>query len=207
MVTKLFSEADRAHIEAAVQKLEKRSSIELVVAVLHRSADYWQWRVLLAGCWALAAAFAALYFDASLHPVWAVALEPPIGAAAFAVLGWGPVYRGLIPSSLAAQTVRGRAFQAFAEHGLHRTRDRTGLLILISELERQVVILGDSGLHQHVGESGWQEHVALLVRRIRERKAASGVVEVIEQMAETLAVEFPPRADDINELSDAVIEG
>jgi putative membrane protein len=110
-----------------------------------------------------------------------------------------------MPAAEAEQAVRGAAFRMFAEHGVHNTRGRTGILLLISELERRAVILGDSGIHAKVGEDGWPRHVELLVSRIREGRTADGIIEVLGALETALAEGLPVAPDDTNELSNRVI--
>lgn len=207
MVRRGLSDSDRQRIESSVRQLEQRSSLEVVVAIVGRSADYWQWRVGLAASWALASACAVLRFLPSAHPLWAVLAEVPVALLVYLAFGLTPMHRLLIPKAYSERAVRARAFQLFAERGLHHTRDHTGLLLLVSELEHQVVILGDSGLHAQVGESGWQRHVAALVERIRQGQTVDGILEVLAEIETSAGSAFPPRPDDSNELSDAVIEG
>ena len=80
-------------------------------------------------------------------------------------------------------------------------------MILLSELEHRVVILGDSGIHALVGESGWREHVDRIVARIHEGRAAEGVLETIAVLEPLLAEHAPRRADDQNELANTVVRG
>jgi uncharacterized membrane protein len=70
-----------------------------------------------------------------------------------------------------------------------------------------VVILGDSGIHGLVGESGWQEHVQRIVDRIHEGRAADGVLETLAVLEPLLAARAPRREDDENELADHVVRG
>lgn len=202
----LLSDSDRAQIEAAIGQIERRSSLEVVVAVVRRSADYWQWRVALAASWGLLGACVVLQFLPSVQALWAVLLELPIAVLAYLAFGLRPLHRLLIPRVYSERAVTAQAFQLFAERGLHQTREHTGLLILVSELEHRVVILGDSGLHARVGETGWQRYVDALVRRIREGQTVAGILEVLAQI-ETSASALPARPDDVNELPDSVVEG
>lgn len=207
MVSRLLQPGDRERIEAAVQQIEQRSSLEVVVAVVARSADYWQFRVVLAAGWGLAAGCAILLFLPQMHPWWAVLSELPVALLTYLASGIRPVHRVLIPESYSADAVQARAFQLFSERGLHRTRAHTGLLLLVSELEHRVVFLGDSGVHVHVGEQGWQRHVDLIVRRIREGQAASGILEALSLIESSAGKAQPVTEGDTNELPDSVIEG
>jgi putative membrane protein len=205
MVNSLLSEADAREVEAAVARVERQTAAELVVAVVPRSADYWQGRVLLSAAWALAAGFAFLHFAPWHEPALALLLELVVGLLAFWVSGATHLRRALVPAGAAAQAVQARAFQLFSERGLHGTRARTALLVFVSELEHRVVLLGDHTIHERLGQSGWDEYVALLVSHIRDGRTKQGILEVLTRLEPELAAVAPRDHDDTNELSDSVL--
>lgn len=159
--------------------------------------------VLLA--WSLAAAFAVLEFWPDQPPVLALLAELGVGLGAFLVLGVPALQRRLVSPAAAERAVHARAFQLFAERGLYGTRGRTGLLIFVSELERRVVLLGDATLHAELGQKGWQQEIERLIGRIREGRLSDGLLEVLAELEPRLSAVAPPRADDANELPDAVV--
>lgn len=203
----LVSDTEAADIEKAIARIESNTSTELVVAVVAQSHDYAAARALFAFGWTLAATLAIHYFFEDLSSWWLIPLEFPIAFAFYALLGVPALRRLTVRGALAEEAVQARAFALFAERGLHRTRDRTGLLILLSELEHRVVILGDSGIHELVGDSGWKEQVDRIVKRVREGKAAQGILESLEHLEPLLAQKAPRRHDDQNELEDRVLRG
>lgn len=203
----LVNTNDARRIEAAIKAAEAGSGTELVVAVVKRSGEYWVQPMLAAAAWALAAAIAVLHFRPELDPLWAIGAEIVVGAAALALFRTRAVLHRLIPRGLAQHNVEQRALSLFAERGVHRTRDRTGMLLLVSELERRVVILGDTGIHERVGDEGWSAHVEHIVSAIRAGDAATGIVQVIERLGRVHAELVPRRPDDVNELPDDVIRG
>ena len=205
MVSKLLSDADAQAIEAAVARAETESAVELVVAVLPRSHDYWQVRVGLAVAWALAAGLGFLLFAPWHEPMLAISIQVLVGGLAFAVAGSTPVLRLLISERTAQQAAQARAFQLFAERGLYRTKARTALLIFVSELEHRVILLGDQTLDAALGQDGWDRNVALLLERIRGGRARDGILELITQLQPQLAWVAPPVAGDVNELPDAPV--
>jgi putative membrane protein len=79
------------------------------------------------------------------------------------------------------------------------------MLILVSELERRVVILGDRGIHERVGDAGWQEHVDHVIDAIHRGELARGLLDVIERLGATHAAANPVRGDDTNELPDELV--
>lgn len=207
MVRSLLSESEAREVEAAVGRLEAQTAAEIVVAVLPQSLDYWQPRVLCSVAWSLAAGFAFLHFEPWQHPAWSLVVEVLVGVATHALLGLPALKRLLLRGDAVTQAVRARAFQLFAERGLYGTGGRTALLIFVSELEHRVVLLGDHGIHSQLGQSGWDEQVALLIRYIRQGKLRDGLFAVLDQLAPHLARVAPRAHDDVNELPDAVLRG
>lgn len=205
MVKSILSEADAREVEAAVARVESQSAAEVVVAVLPHSGDYWQGRVLLALCWAFGAAFAFLHFEPWREPTLGLVLAVVVGSLVFALSRLPALQRRLIAPAVAERAVNARAFQLFAERGLQGTRDRTALLIFVSELEHRVVVLGDRTLDARLGQKGWDEYVALLVQQIRAGQARAGLLTVLERLTPLLAELAPRAADDENELPDAVV--
>jgi len=207
MVSSLLNDADAREVEAAVTRVELRTAAELVVAVLPRSADHWQGRLLVSLAWALAGAFAVLEFAPQRASVWALLVELGVGAFSFWALGWSPLQRWLVSPVAASRAAHARAFQLFAERGLYGTQGRTALLIFVSELERRVVLLGDAAIHAQLGQAGWDAEVSRLIGRIRERRLRDGLLEVIADLEPRLAQVAPRKPDDVNELPDAVLRG
>jgi putative membrane protein len=201
----LLSEEERTQIEQAVARLERRTAAEFVVACVPKSANYAELRALVTGCWTLAAALMCMELLPETNPLWIVIAELPAALLLWMLLGWPPLHRRLIPPGAAERAVQTRAFELFSERGVHRTRDGTGILLLISELERRVTVLGDHAVHALVGPDGWQKHIDHLIGRVREHKTAQGVLEVMAELEALLAKELPPRSDDENELPNAVV--
>jgi len=201
----LLSDSDLERVERAVQELEKTSATELVVAVFERSGEYWQRRVAVALLWSIGAALGLVELFPELYAAWAVVLQIPVGFLTYALFGVDVLERLLIPKSTAAEAVDRRALETFAARGLYKTRDRTGMLILISELEHRVVILGDTGIHERVGSAGWQAHVDHLTAAIRRGDAVTGLLEVIERLGKLHAEHVPARPDNFNELPNEVV--
>ena len=207
MVKSLLSAADARDVEAAVERVEQSTSAEVVVAVVPASADYWQGRVLLSVAWALGAGFAFLHFAPWQEPALALLLELMVGGLAFWLSGSLLLRRLLLPRGLAERAVQARAFQLFAERGLHGTRARTALLIFVSELEHRVVLLGDHTIDERLGQQGWDEHVRQLTAELRAERAKAGLLQLLERLEPQLAAVAPREHDDVNELPNAVLRG
>lgn len=205
MVISLLSEADARDVEAEVARVERATSAQLVVAVVPQSAEHWRGRVLVSLALGFVAAFLFLAYLPGRARVWALAVEASVALLSFIVLRAPSLQRWLVAPRDAEEAAHRRAFQLFGERGLYGTKGRTALLIFVSELERRVVLLGDAAIHAQLGQSGWQEEVQRLVRRIREGRLRDGLLEVLAELEPKLALAAPPLAGAENELPDAVL--
>lgn len=200
----LLTAQDRQRIETSISAAERMTAAEIVVACIAHGDSYLDLRVLAAGLIALAGgaglSLGLPWLD--LHEL--LALQTLIAVAVFAVSGLAPVLRACVPGARKHSAVERAAQLAFLKHSVFATRERTGVLILLSELEHKVVILGDQGIHARVQDPGWQKHVESIVRAIGAGRAADGVCEVIDSLAKVLAEGAPIRADDTNELPNRV---
>jgi uncharacterized membrane protein len=102
-------------------------------------------------------------------------------------------------------SVQRAAERAFARLGMTRTRAHNGVLIFIVPTRRSFVVLGDSGVHERVGQKLWEDVVGVMTPHFRRGAFTDGVVTGIQTVAEELAREFPyDPATDVQELPDAV---
>ena len=104
-----------------------------------------------------------------------------------------------------AMAVRDRSVRAFVEEEVFNTRERTGILIFISLLERRVEVVGDSGINALVNPEDWAHVVEDILRGVRSGTMTDGIVKAIDrcgQLLEERGVEI--RDDDENELGDSV---
>jgi putative membrane protein len=200
----LFTKPEGERIAATISEVEQRTAGEIVVAEVPASDDYAEVRLFATLVVGLLVASAVHFVWPALQVGLVLALQFGAGVVTYLFTLQTSVLRLLLPRARAQRAVERAAELAFLEHGVFRTRDRTGVLIFLSALEHRVVILGDEGIHARVKEPGWSELVALLVRAIKERRAGAGVCQVVEKLGETLARDAPVRSDDTNELDNRV---
>ncbi|WP_447860855.1 TPM domain-containing protein [Nitrospira calida] len=210
-----FSAEDLDKIRNAVRAAERTTRGEIVPMIVPASARYRDvgYRVGLAS--ALLVLTVLLVVDSKWAPWgWHAANA---GWLLFAVVGayamgqWAGTFPAVIrlftsPERMAMK-VRLRAEQAFYRHGLHKTKDRTGILILVSLLEHRVHVLADKGINDRVPPGTWDRIVAGLVDGIRAGRPTEALCEAIARCGEVLA-RFCPAGpgDNPNELSNELIQ-
>ena len=101
--------------------------------------------------------------------------------------------------------VRTAAEKAFERLGMAATKDRNAVLFFVVPARRKFVVLGDSGIHEKVGQEFWHHIVRTVTARLNQGDFTGGLVAGIEAVGEDLARQFPNRgASDMNELPDDV---
>jgi putative membrane protein len=98
------------------------------------------------------------------------------------------------------------ALAAFYGHKLDATRERNGVLLFISMLERRVFILADKGVNDKVDPAFWRGMVDSLTTAIRHGDRGPAVCRTVADIGAVLRQHFPPRPDDRNELDDLIVE-
>jgi uncharacterized membrane protein len=96
------------------------------------------------------------------------------------------------------------ARRAFEKIGMTRTRARNGVLFFVSVRDHKLAVIGDQGIHEHVAPDFWAGVVAHVEASFAQRRFGDGLAEGIASVAAELARHFPRRADDVNELPDAM---
>lgn len=203
MAAKFLDPAARAAFASAIEAIEGASAAEVVVAVRRRSASYLHANVAIGAAVAVAG-LAATLFSAHEFALTSILVDPfVVGGIAGALVELLPgVKRALSPRSMRHREVLRGARATFVERGVHRTRDRSGILVYVSWLEREVVLVGDSGIERVLAGDAGADATRTLTAAIRDGGAA--VARELGRLAPALAAGLPRRADDISELPDEV---
>jgi putative membrane protein len=209
MVKKLFTQLDRDKIKLTVAQVEKNTRGEIVPVVVATSAFY-GWVHWLCGAiglslatlflvfWNVRDAWPFEWFEIFLIQFLASLMGVGLSALPF-------VKRALIPRSFKDAAVHEAALASFITHGVHQTKEHTGILIFISLFEQQVEILGDKGIHEAISTKDfWQSQTKEIVRGIHAGQASDGLINAINSMGKILAQHFPSTGDNPNELPDDI---
>jgi uncharacterized membrane protein len=95
----------------------------------------------------------------------------------------------------------------FKKLGMSATALRNGVMIYIAYSDRKFCIIGDVGIHQHLGDHFWITISTKMEEAFRAGLMREGVTNAVREVGEALAAHFPRMKNDINELSDEVQTG
>lgn len=96
------------------------------------------------------------------------------------------------------------ARKIFTRLGMHKTRERNGILIYIATYSHKIAVIGDEGIHQKVGAAFWEQLVNGVIHKFREHRKAEALAECIIDCGKQLKTFFPRRDDDVNELNNQI---
>jgi putative membrane protein len=201
-----FTSEEKERVQQAVIAAEKNTSGQIVPMLVSASGHYAE--VELGGlCIGLViGTLAALLWQDPWGSIHSQLFWPLGGALLGLVLCAIPAIKRLfIPKARVAEAVHLHSLAAFTGHGLHHTKNHTGILILTSLLERRVVVLADRGINEKVEAGSWDEVVRIITDGLRARDACSAFCKAIERCGEILARHFPRSPDDEDELPDKLI--
>ena len=77
------------------------------------------------------------------------------------------------------------------ELGLHKRGRGNAVLIVISHLDHQFAIWGDSAVHEKAGQELWDRAARALRGHFAERRYAEGIEDCVGEVGRTLAELFP----------------
>jgi putative membrane protein len=203
VASKFLDATARTAFTRAIEAIEQGSAAEVVVAVRRRSAPYLHANVAI-GVAVAVAGLAAMLFSDHVFALTSILVDPfVVGGAAGALVELLPgIKRALTPRRIRQRAVLRAARATFVERGVHRTRDRSGLLVYISWLEREVALVADAGLERALPAELLGDATRTLIAAIRDGGAA--VARELARFAPALATAMPRRDDDTNELPDEV---
>ena len=82
------------------------------------------------------------------------------------------------------------------------------ILIFLAAKEQSFAIIGDSGIHERVGEEFWRLVAAHLTEHFQKKEFTEGIVDAVNEVGEQLATFFPHAGEgDRNELSNEISTG
>lgn len=100
-----------------------------------------------------------------------------------------------------------RAAYIFEKLGMHRTKERNGILFYLAVGSKKFAILGDAGINSRVPENFWDNIKNTMADNFQKGDFAEGLSTGIILTGEQLKKHYPHQVDDVNELSDEISYG
>jgi putative membrane protein len=206
---------ERERIRLAVHAAEQHTNAEIVPMIVSRSGLYRDAQHRAGITLALVALVILLSMEILWLPWgWHASNAAWLVLATILAYGGGtwlgtlfPIIRLFTPTDRMRHKVRLRAERAFAQHAVSQTRERTGILIMVSLLEHRIYVLPDQPLFRRVSMERWSLVVEAAVSRLKADDIVGGLCQSI-QMCGVLLAELCPgrRGDNPDELSNELVQ-
>lgn len=210
---RILSDDDRTQLDQLITEAEKRTKTQIVLATVERSDSYaeipWKAFASAASITGLLVFLLNLLFTGWLTDILVIiSIAAPLAAgilcASLTLLL--PVFARLFISPQRAETeTQQYAKSLFLEREMFATDTRSGIMVLVSHFERQVVILPDKGLSSRLDKEALKEIIARMSQplanndvRLALETGLDGLINVLEPSATSGPVN--------DELSDEIIE-
>ena len=204
-----MTEAEIAKVQEAVRQAELKTSGEIVPMVIGRSSTVGHVPLVLFLIFLMA--YGVLgpfvlwdFFELDVNIMHLSALVLAYLLSRF-LAGSYFFQRVLTPKSDQLKQVQARAELEFYESQIQDTKDATGVLLLVSLMERQAVILGDHAIDEKLPQGKWEEVIQSILQKIRQGRVSDGLITGVNLSGELLKEHFPIAPDDTNELSNKLI--
>ncbi len=90
---------------------------------------------------------------------------------------------------------------------MHNTIDRNGVLLYIAMDDKQFAVFGDAGIHKYLGFGFWEKQAKYLKDFFEQNEKVDGIVNVINNLGENMAIHFPNAGKNSNELPNTIAYG
>ncbi len=200
-----ISDKDKETIKEAIKSVELKTSGEIVPVILKQSDFYPAAHFRLALIMGIFFSLVLYYTYDFSDPMALIWIQAPGILLGYIVAYIPSVKRLLTTKAEMQEEVYQRSLEVFYENNVSMTRDRTGIMIFISLLERKVSVLADCGINEVVSKDYWNELVQVLTSDIAKGDMIQGVVKSINTCGSKLVESFPIKEDDTNEVVDELI--
>jgi putative membrane protein len=190
--------AAEAAFKEAIDAIEAVSSAEVVVAVVPRLRRWLIGHVIVGALLMFGVLAFELFSEDYEFELWSIAVTPlmtlVIGMLLVEVIA--PLERLLTPRSVTDGFLREAGHAAFYAHGVHNTKGRSGVLVLVAVHEQRVMLVGDLAVVEHVNLAKHQEALT--------GKDGVAMAKTLAGFANDYATALPRAANDVNELGNLV---
>jgi len=208
-----LSDADRITLDRLITETEKRTGAQVVLASVRRSDSYAEIPWIAFAFGASIASLVTILLDlfvlgwlTETLMLFTVAVILITGAV-FALLtilfaGFGRLF--LSSHRKETETMQ-YAESLFLSRELFSTEGRRGILLLVSQFERQVVILPDTGVRDLLGNDVLKKVISDMTEHLRRHETGKAMETGLDGIRAALGSPLPGSGSE-NELSDEIIE-
>lgn len=98
-----------------------------------------------------------------------------------------------------------KAIKLFKKYQLDKTKERNAVLLMILEKDQQILVYGDSGIHDKLQPLQWQVLIDSVVYEFKTNSPATAIGLGINLITSLLKAHFPATESHNNQVSNEII--
>jgi putative membrane protein len=210
----ILSDTDRILLDKRINEAETQTKAQIVLATVKRSDSYSEipWKafafgVSISGFAVFLLGIFILRWITDTMILFSVASILATGAIFVLITLFSPRFARLFlsESRKESETLQ-YAESLFLSRELFATEGRRGILLLVSQFERQVVILPDIGVRDRLSTEVIKNIISKMTQNLRKKEVRKAMETGLEELVSELCPSASSRPDK-NELSNEIIEG
>jgi putative membrane protein len=208
-----LDEKDRNILDKLISEAEEKTNAQIVLATIRRCDNYTEvpWKAFSIGS---SLACLVIFLIDLLIFRWITSTALLFSIAAILITGavfslltvFLPRITGLF---ISGSRMENETFQyaesLFLTRELYATDGRRGILLLVSQFEKQVVILPDKGARSYLDEETLKRIISKMIPYLRKNKISNALETGLNEIVKALCHPLP-EGKAINELSNEIIE-
>lgn len=97
------------------------------------------------------------------------------------------------------------ALKMFKKLKMHKTKDKTGVLMFIIFDDHEFEIIADAGINSKIPQEKWESISEKIKHYFKSNEYLEGILQTLNEIGEVLISEFPIKDGDTDELSNEVV--
>lgn len=202
----MLSQKEKELISKKIEECESKSSAELVAVISKRSSNYEYSSLLISLIFTFIVSLICIIFiDITNIFLLQIQILCIVGLKiVFDKFDRLTIY--FLPKSYKKEVASEYANKQFYNLGLNRTKTNQAIMFFVSLDEKYVEIISDKTISEKIEDKFWQDIVDEFIINVKANRLSQGYLQAINQCSLELIDKFPIQKNDINELSNEVIE-
>ena len=208
-----LDETDRNILDKLISEAEEKTNAQIVLATIRRCDNYSEvpWKAFAIGS---SLSCLVIFLLDLLIFRWITGQAMLLSVAAILITGavfslltvFLPYFAGLFISGSRMETETYQyAESLFLSRELYATEGRRGILLLVSQFEKKVVVLPDRGAKSYLDDETMKRIISKMIPDLRKNKIHNALETGLNEIVKALCPSLP-KGNDKNELSNEIIE-
>lgn len=195
----------RESLSGLIAQIEKKSGVEVVIAIASRSGNYSFVPILVGLIFAFFGISFSVFSDEELEDEFLVLIPLLFSAIGYLIFSFPLIHSILVPKKMKKRNSEIYARASFQKGNIYETVSRQGILIYVSVFEKEIIFLEDKFVTKRIPFdeiAKIKSSLNFVFKTFPDGKAPSRFISSIESMIPIFEKYIPVEPNDVNEIPD-----